>query len=74
MYRCKECNGTNVDHAHWVNLNTEEVGEVFGSWCYGDNQYCNDCCEHTEIEWVDEPADDHPFGVVKQEDDHDRAG
>lgn len=53
-YKCQKCGGVNVDHAHWVNLNTEEVGEVFGSWCHGDNNYCNDCEEHTQIEWEDD--------------------
>lgn len=49
-WRCARCNGFNVEHAHWVNLNSGEVGDIFGSFCNGDNSFCNDCDDHTQIE------------------------
>jgi hypothetical protein len=54
MFRCKQCGSDDVEHAHWVHLNTEKVGEPFGSWCHGDNSFCNNCEEPTEIEEVDD--------------------
>ncbi len=46
---CRACGGTNVQHAVWVRLNTNEVLEAFGSWCYGDNSWCEDCETHVQI-------------------------
>ena len=38
----------------WVNLNNlNEVLDDFGSWCNGDNSWCDDCQDHTEIEEVE---------------------
>ena len=51
---CARCGGENVEHAMWVRLNTEEVLDVFGSWCHGDNSWCDDCEDHTDIS-SDEP-------------------
>ena len=47
--RCQDCGGTNVQQAYWVAPNTDEVIELFGSWCNGDNSWCEDCGDHTEI-------------------------
>lgn len=44
-YRCARCGGVNVSHAMWVDLNTDEVGDVFGSWCEDDSSSCADCEE-----------------------------
>jgi hypothetical protein len=49
IYRCVSCGSTSVSHAMWVGLNDEDVGDFFGSWCYGDNSYCS-ACDGTEIE------------------------
>ena len=51
-YHCKECGGSNVQHAMWVCLNTNKTQDGFGSWCNGDNSWCADCGDHTEIEEV----------------------
>jgi hypothetical protein len=51
-FKCKRCGGTNVQHAMWVLLNTNEPKDDFGSWCNGDNSWCSDCDDHTEIEEV----------------------
>ncbi len=42
-YRCLQCGSPEVQHAHWVDMNTNEIGEPFGSWCWGDNSYCAKC-------------------------------
>ena len=49
IFRCVRCGSTDVSHASWVDLNTEAVGDLFGSWCYGDNSFCS-ACDGTEIE------------------------
>lgn len=49
VYVCEACGSEDVEHAMWVNVNTKEVFEDFGSWCNGDNSYCNSCDEHTEL-------------------------
>lgn len=53
-YVCGRCGGVNVEHAMWVNLNTDQVGDCYGSWCCGDNAYCADC-DDNNIDIV--PAD-----------------
>lgn len=42
-YRCLECGGSNLQHVAWVDVNTDAVGDLYGSWCYGDNNRCLDC-------------------------------
>lgn len=50
-YRCSKCGGTNVEHAAWTTLNEpREILGDFGSWCAGDNSWCNDCEDHTDLE------------------------
>lgn len=46
---CSVCGSPNVEYAAWYNPNTREVGEVFGSWNYGDNTYCQDCGENHDL-------------------------
>jgi hypothetical protein len=33
----------------WVQLNSNEVLDEFGSWCAGDNSWCGDCGDHTDL-------------------------
>lgn len=49
MYVCKECGGKNVQHVAWVSTNTHEVRDDYGTWCHGDNSWCEDCEEHTQL-------------------------
>lgn len=42
-YRCSSCKSTNVEHVMWVCPNSDEVGEVFGTWNQQDTSFCNDC-------------------------------
>lgn len=49
IYRCARCHGREVQHAMWVHLNTNEVLSPFGTWCWGDNSWCQDCDDHTDI-------------------------
>ena len=46
---CSVCGSENVQHAMWVSVNTGDVHDEFGSWCSGDNSWCEDCDEHTEL-------------------------
>jgi hypothetical protein len=34
----------------WVELNTGKTHEDFGSWCNGDNSWCEVCQAHVHIE------------------------
>ncbi len=43
MTRCKHCKSTNVEVAMWVNPNTLEVGDGFGTHNEPDAVFCNDC-------------------------------
>lgn len=56
-YVCAACGSDDVQHAHWVNPNTNEVGGVFGSWNETDAVFCNACEEHAGIVERDEIAD-----------------
>lgn len=56
-YKCAVCGSTEVQHAMWVDVNTEVVRENFGSWCYGDNSYCPRC--------AGEGRDPHPNIVAR---------
>lgn len=49
-YRCAECKGTDIQCAVWVNPNTREAFDDFGSWNNIDTQWCNHCGEHTTFE------------------------
>jgi hypothetical protein len=49
-YMCKTCHRFNVQHVHWVRVNTDEVMDVFGTWNQPDAAYCEDCGEPCEIE------------------------
>lgn len=49
-YMCKTCHRFNVQHAHWVRVNTNEVMDVFGTWNQPDTAYCEDCGEPCQIE------------------------
>jgi hypothetical protein len=64
-YRCSKCKGTNVQHAHWVMVNTDEVLDEYGSWNNGDNNYCNDCGDHQELEEIKKLEPNDPFEAVQ---------
>jgi len=49
VYVCAVCGSENVQHAMWVAVNTGDVNDDFGSWCAGDNSWCDDCEEHTGL-------------------------
>jgi hypothetical protein len=78
VYVCCKCGSTEVQHAMWVELNTDTVRDPFGTWCYVDeavrrghtsgNSWCNGCDKHTRIELQSASADEIecgcPHGVV----------
>ncbi len=49
IFSCEVCGGTNVQHAMWVDLNTDKIEDDYGSWCGDGNSWCCDCQEHTPI-------------------------
>lgn len=58
-FRCKECHSRDVEHTMWVNVNTDEIGEVYGTWNQLDTSFCNDCEARGCIEEVPEkPPED----------------
>lgn len=46
---CAECGSPNVSYAIWYHPNTGATGDVFGSWCAGDNSFCDDCDDCTDL-------------------------
>jgi hypothetical protein len=60
---CAKCGGLNVEYTVWFNPNTEEVGEAFGSWNAGDNTFCADCEENTDL--VDYGSDPDHFKLAR---------
>lgn len=40
---CSKCDSDDVEHAMWVNPNTETVGDTFGTWNEDDASFCNNC-------------------------------
>jgi len=46
---CSRCGGLRVEYAIWHNPNSGENGEAFGSWNAGDNTYCADCDDNTDL-------------------------
>lgn len=57
MYKCKKCGSAKVQHAMWVELNTERVHDTFGTWNHDDNSFCPNCEEHGTIEEVKTPCE-----------------
>jgi hypothetical protein len=49
MVVCGACGGSNVEVAAWVNPNTGEVVDEFGSWDSLDTNWCHDCDAHVEL-------------------------
>ena len=49
MICCSKCGGHNVQVATWVNPNTDEILEEFGSWNETDTKFCVDCQENVEL-------------------------
>tara|TARA_R110000824_G_scaffold11811_2_gene51956 strand:- start:539 stop:997 length:459 start_codon:yes stop_codon:yes gene_type:complete len=51
FFWCSDCHGTDVQTAAYVNLNTHEVADDYGSWNWmnGRYNYCSDCSDQVEI-------------------------
>lgn len=57
MYRCIDCNSTNVEEKMWVNMNILELSKEFHiEYDFDDisGHYCNDCQCNVEIVETDE--------------------
>lgn len=46
---CSVCGGANVEHAFWVDPNTDDVSDVFGTWNEEDAVFCHDCDANHDI-------------------------
>jgi hypothetical protein len=46
---CEDCGSDNVEYAVWHNPNTEELGEAFGTFNYGDNTFCHECDDNKRL-------------------------
>lgn len=46
---CTKCGGTNVQCAMWINPNTKEIHDDFGSWDETDTKFCEDCQINVEL-------------------------
>ena len=60
MYKCANCNSTNVEEKMWVNMNTLELSDNYLTECDLDNineHYCNDCQCNVEI--IDDSAENY---------------
>ena len=48
-YVCAKCSGTNVETVCWVDANTNQVLDDYGSWNELETTWCRDCHDHTGI-------------------------
>lgn len=50
MTKCSICGGTNVQTLTWVNVNTNEVGDLGASQSQDEqDNWCIDCMEHCSL-------------------------
>jgi hypothetical protein len=54
MWRCVECNSTDVELLAWANMNTGEISEFTDDLSGG---FCNDCNDNTQIYFEDDEED-----------------
>lgn len=48
QYVCSLCGSDEVQHAFWVNPNTDEVFDEFGTWNHPGSAYCTGCDRGTD--------------------------
>lgn len=61
---CSRCGGIDVSYAVWYHPNAADTtGEIFGSWNAGDNTFCDDCDEPTDL--VDKSAEPERFAKLR---------
>ena len=46
---CSVCGSCDVEHAMWVDPNTDQPNDVFGAWNESDAVWCRACDEHHKI-------------------------
>ena len=56
-YTCTNCGSGDVHVAMWVDPNTLEVFDDFGSWGEQDSQFCNNCGENGTVYILADPKD-----------------
>lgn len=49
---CAECGSENVQVATWINPNTKEEGDDFGSWGESGTKWCYDCDKHVLLRFT----------------------
>lgn len=60
---CAVCGSSDVSYAVWHRPNTNEIGDIFGSWNAGDNTFCDDCDDCTNL--VDKGAEPELFAKAR---------
>lgn len=61
---CAVCGSPNVSYAIWHHPNNEDTdGDVFGSWNAGDNTFCDDCDDNSDL--VDKGAEPKAFEAAR---------
>ena len=48
IYKCKQCDSTNVETKYWVNLNTFKISDMVSDGEPEDN-WCIECQQHVEV-------------------------
>ncbi len=61
---CADCGGSDVSYAIWYRPNDDQNGDVFGSWNSGDNTFCDDCDDCTNL--IDRDGDRELFVAARQ--------
>lgn len=56
VWRCIECNSSNVEQLAWVQLNTTNPSITFFESSDREEYWCNQCQEHTKLK-IDEKAE-----------------
>lgn len=62
MYRCKNCNSTNVQSLQWVEINTGETLGIQDEENILDN-WCADCERHEKIEYKKEEINNNQLTI-----------
>lgn len=67
---CSNCGGTNVETVCWVDPNTDQVHEDYGTWNHQDTTWCGDCDDHHPLiskeEWDEKGTKLPNTGEVRQ--------
>lgn len=49
---CSVCGSEDIEMVHWVNPNTKEIHELFGSFGESDTSWCHKCDDHVRMKVI----------------------